>query len=92
MVCFGILYFSKCSLPQMPSKTPAQDGAGTSRGREATPNPPPVPPTLVEAIAALVNAQLTTPAFYGKWRDNRCSSKVGGRILKDPAKRHIWIS
>jgi hypothetical protein len=40
----------------MPSKTRAQDGAGTSRGREATPNPPPVPPTLVEAIAALVNA------------------------------------
>jgi hypothetical protein len=40
----------------MSSKTRAQDGAGTSRGREATPNPPPVPPTLAEAIAALVNA------------------------------------
>ena len=40
----------------MLSKTHAQDGAGTSRGREATPNPPPVPPTLAEAIAALVNA------------------------------------
>jgi hypothetical protein len=41
----------------MPSKTRAQDGAGTSRGREATPNPPPVPPpTLAETIAALVNA------------------------------------
>jgi hypothetical protein len=40
----------------MPSKTRSQDGAGTSSGREATLNPPPVPPTLAEAIAALVNA------------------------------------
>jgi hypothetical protein len=63
MVCFGILYFSKCSLPQMPSKTRAQDSAGTSRGREATPNPPPVPPTLAEAIAALVNATADNTHF-----------------------------
>jgi hypothetical protein len=47
---------STCSLPQMPSRTRGQDGAGTSRGREATPNPPLVPPTLAEAIVALVNA------------------------------------
>jgi hypothetical protein len=40
----------------MPSKTRAQDGAGTSCGRETTPNPPPVPLTLAKAIAALVNA------------------------------------
>jgi hypothetical protein len=92
MVCFGILYFSKCSLPLMPSKTRAQDGAGTSSGREATPNPCPVPPTLDEAIAALVMPQLTTPTFCGKWRDNKCSSKAGGCICKDPAKLHIWIS
>jgi hypothetical protein len=39
----------------MPSRTRAQDGVGTSRGREATPNPPPLPPTLAEAIAAFVN-------------------------------------
>jgi hypothetical protein len=52
----------KCSLPQMPSKTRAQDGAGTSRGREPTPNPPLVPPTLAEAITALVNA--TTDNTY----------------------------
>src|SRR5688572_33452899 len=55
----GLLWhiiFSNCSLPQMSSRTHGQDGAGTSRGREATPNPPPVPPTLAEAIAALVNA------------------------------------
>jgi hypothetical protein len=35
----------------MPSQTHAHDGAGTSRGREDTPNWPPVPLTLAEAIA-----------------------------------------
>jgi hypothetical protein len=47
----------------MPSKTRAQDGVGTSSGREATPNPPLVPPTLVEAIAALVNATVDNTRF-----------------------------
>jgi hypothetical protein len=60
---FGISYCSQCSLPQMPSRTRAQDGAGTSRGREATSNPPPVPPTLAEAIAALVNATTENTRF-----------------------------
>jgi hypothetical protein len=40
----------------MPSRTHVQDSAGTSHGQEDTPNPPPIPPTLAEAIAALVNA------------------------------------
>jgi hypothetical protein len=53
----------KRSLPQMPSRTRAHDGASTSRGREATPNPPPVPPTLAEAIAALVNATADNTHF-----------------------------
>jgi hypothetical protein len=47
----------------MPSRTRGQDGAGTSRGREATPNPPPVPPTLAEAITALVNATADNTRF-----------------------------
>jgi hypothetical protein len=47
----------------MPSKTRAQDGVGTSRGREATPNPPTVPPTLAEAVAALVNATTDNTRF-----------------------------
>jgi hypothetical protein len=47
----------------MPSKTRAQDGAGTSRGRESTPNPPPVPSTLADAIAALVNATADNTRF-----------------------------
>jgi hypothetical protein len=32
------------------------DGTGTSQGGDNTPNPPPFPPTLAEAIATLVNA------------------------------------
>jgi hypothetical protein len=32
------------------------DGTGTSQARDNAPNPPPIPPTLAEAIAALVNA------------------------------------
>jgi hypothetical protein len=47
----------------MPSRTRAQDGASTSRGRKATPNPPPVPPTLAEAITALVNATADNTRF-----------------------------
>jgi hypothetical protein len=55
-MCWHVIFFSNVSLPQMPSRTRAHDGAGTSRGREDTPNPPPVPPTLAETIATLVNA------------------------------------
>jgi hypothetical protein len=47
----------------MPSQTRAHDGAGTSRGQDDTPNPPPVPPTLAEAIAALVTATADNTRF-----------------------------
>jgi hypothetical protein len=47
----------------MPSRTRAHDGAGTSRGQEDTPNPPPVPPTLAEAIDALVTATADNTRF-----------------------------
>jgi hypothetical protein len=52
-----------CFLLQMSSRTRAQDGAGTSRGGEETPNPPPVPPTLVEGIAAVINATADNTRF-----------------------------
>jgi hypothetical protein len=76
----------------MPSKTRAQDGAGTSRGREATPNPPPVPPTLAEAIAALVNAMADNTRFLREMAGHKCNGKAGERIRNDPTKLHIWIS
>jgi hypothetical protein len=79
MVCIGMLYFfPNVSLPQMPSRTRAHDGAGTSRGRKATPNPPPVPPTLAEAIAALVNATADNTRFLREMAGNQFQQQ-GGR-------------
>jgi hypothetical protein len=71
MVCIGMLYFSKIFLPQMPSRTRAHDSAGTSCRREDTPNPPPVPPTLAEAIAALVNATADNTRFLREMTGNQ---------------------
>jgi hypothetical protein len=63
----------------MPSKTRAQDGAGTSRGGgESTPNPPPVPPTLAEAIAALVNATADNTLFLREMEGQQFQ-QPGGR-------------
>jgi hypothetical protein len=62
----------------MPSRTRAHDGAGTSRGGEETPNPPPVPPTLAEAIAALVNATANKTRFLRELVGNQFQQH-GGR-------------
>jgi hypothetical protein len=43
----------------------------TSRGREDTPNPPPIPPTLAEAIAALVNATVDNACFLREMAGNQ---------------------
>jgi hypothetical protein len=63
--------FSNVSLPQMPSQIRTHDGAGTSRGREDTPNPALVPSTLVEAIAALVNATADNTRFLREMVGNQ---------------------
>jgi hypothetical protein len=55
----------------MPSRTRAHDGAGTSHGREDTPNPPSVPPMLAEAIAALVNATADNTRFLREMLGNQ---------------------
>jgi hypothetical protein len=55
----------------MPSLTRAHDGEGTSRGREDTPNPPPVPLTLAEAITALVNATADNTRFLREMARNQ---------------------
>jgi hypothetical protein len=79
MVYAGMLYFfPNVSLPQMPSRTRAHDGAGTSCGREDTPNPPPEPPTLAEAIAALVNATADNTRFLREMVGNQFQQH-GGR-------------
>jgi hypothetical protein len=55
----------------MPSRTHAHDSAGTYSGREDTPNPPLVPPTLAEAIAALVNATAHNTRFLREMAGNQ---------------------
>jgi hypothetical protein len=62
----------------MPSRTRAQDGASTSRGREATPNPPLVPPTLAKAITALVNATTDNTRFLREMAGQQLQQQ-GGR-------------
>ena len=62
----------------MPSRTRAHDGAGISLGWEETPNPPPVPPTLAEAITALVNATANNTRFLRELAGNQFQQH-GGR-------------
>jgi hypothetical protein len=73
-----VIFFPNVSLPQMPLRTRAHDGAGTSLGREDTPNPPPVPPTLAEAITALVNAATDNTRFLHEMAGNQFQQH-GGR-------------
>jgi hypothetical protein len=76
----------------MPSRTCAQDGASTSRGREATPNPPPVPPTLAEAIAALVNATTDNTRFLREMAGQQLQQQGGRGYSQGPRGHLIWTS
>jgi hypothetical protein len=84
MIFFGMSYCFQMLLPQMPSRTRAQDGASTSRGREATPNPPPVPPTLAEAIAALVNATADNTRFLREMAGQQFQQQGGRGYQQGP--------
>jgi hypothetical protein len=84
MVFFGILYSFQCLLPQMPSKTRSQDGAGTSSGMEATPNPPPVPSMLAEAIATLVNATADNTRFLREMANQQLQQQGGRAYPQGP--------
>jgi hypothetical protein len=64
-------------LPQMPSRTRAQDGTRTSRGGEETLNLPPIPPTLAKAIAALVNAPADNTCFLLEMAGNQFHQQGG---------------
>jgi hypothetical protein len=76
----------------MPSRTRAQDGASTSRGREATPNPPLVPPTLAEAITALVNATADNTRFLWEMAGQQLQQQGGRGFRKAPVRHLIWTS
>jgi hypothetical protein len=62
----------------MPSRTRAHDGVGTSRGQDNTTNPPPVPPTLAEVIAALVTTTADNTLFL---------REMAGQQLQQQGKR-----
>ena len=72
----------------MPSRTRAHDSAGTSCGREDTPNLSPVPPTLAEAIAALVNATADNTRFLREMAGISSNNMVGELLHKDSVKLH----
>jgi hypothetical protein len=68
----------------MPSRTHAHDSVGTSRGREDTPNPPPVPPTLAEAIAVLANATADNTRFLREMAGNQFQQQGGRAYPQGP--------
>jgi hypothetical protein len=68
----------------MPSRTRAHDGAGTSRGQEDTPNPPSVPPTLVEAIVALVTATADKTSFLREMAGQQLQQQGGRAYPQGP--------
>ena len=78
MVCVWHVIIQDVFLPQMPLRTHAHDGAGTSLGGEDIPNAPLVPPTLAEAIAALVNATADNTRFLREMAGNQFQQH-GGR-------------
>jgi hypothetical protein len=62
----------------MSTRTRGHDGVGTSWGSgEETPIPPPVPPTLAEAIAALLNATADNTRFLREMAGNQIHQQGG---------------
>jgi hypothetical protein len=62
----------------MPTRTHVHDGAGTSWvSGEETPIPPPIPPTLAEAIAALLNATADNTRFLWEVAGNQIHQQGG---------------
>jgi hypothetical protein len=68
----------------MPYRTRAHDGAGTSRGREDTPNPLPVLLMLAEAIAALVNVTAENTRFLREMAGNQFQQQGGRAYPQGP--------
>jgi hypothetical protein len=74
----------------MPSRTRAHDGAGTSRGQDDTPNPPPVPPMLAEAIAALVSATADNTRFLREMAGQQLQQQ-GGRAYPQGPHETLYL-
>jgi hypothetical protein len=68
----------------MPSRTRSHDGAGTSRGQEDAPNPPPVPPMLAEAIDALVAATVDNTRFLHEMVGQQLQQQGGRAYPQGP--------
>jgi hypothetical protein len=79
-----------CFLLQMPSRTRAQNGVGTSCGGEETPNSPLVPPTLAEAIAALINATADNTHFLREMAGNQIHQQGGRGQHQPPETLRTW--
>jgi hypothetical protein len=63
----------------MPSRTCAHDGAGTSRGREETPNPPHVPPNTDRGYRCLGQCDCRYTLFLREMAGNQFQQQ-GGRV------------
>jgi hypothetical protein len=74
----------------MPSRTRAHDGAGTSRGQDDTPNPPSVPPTLAEAIAALVTMTADNTRFLHEMAGQQLQQQ-GGRAYPQGPHETLYL-
>jgi hypothetical protein len=74
----------------MPSRTCAHDGAGTSHGQEDTPNPLLVPPTLAEAIAALVTATADNTRFLREMVGHQLQQQ-GGRAYPQRPREASYL-
>jgi hypothetical protein len=85
-----VIFFPNVFLPQMPLWTRAHDGAGTSRGQEDTPNPPPIPPTLAEAIAALLSATVDNTRFLREMAGNQFQQH-GGRVPPQGTHETLYL-
>jgi hypothetical protein len=70
----------------MSSKTQSQDAVGTSSGRESTPNPPPVPPTLAEAIVVLVKATANNTRFLREMVGQQFQQQGGRGYQQGPCE------
>jgi hypothetical protein len=80
-------------LLQMPMRTCGSDGVGTSRGgaeADINPSSPPVPPTLADAITALVNATADNARVLHEIAHHQ-NNKSGPRIPQNQQRNATYM-